>query len=190
MERSHFAGPEDYGNWGHLGRHILGHVVEMGVFFILVLVLMAVVHLLWRWPVTVGPGAVLGALVIVRYWVEAMGWEPWRAAAFSTTVGVLVSAFLLGGIGPQLGLNTARQLLVPALVLGWVWRVWVFLAAVLSALLPFYKTHFFDPTGGRIAARLASFFAIDVVVVGLVAGLIVWGIAVWISRATRPAAAA
>jgi hypothetical protein len=33
LSRTHFAENEDFGNWGHLGRHVLGHVVEIGVFF-------------------------------------------------------------------------------------------------------------------------------------------------------------
>jgi hypothetical protein len=185
LERSHFAVPEDFGNLRHLGVHVLEHLVEIGVFFVVLLVLMALVHLLWRWPVTVGPGALLGAIVIIRYYVEALGAEPWRAAAWSSTVGVLLCAFYLGGVGPRLGLLHARQLLAPALVLGWVWRIWVFIAALFGALLPFYKTHFFDPSAGRVGARLAQLVVVTVVE-GFIAGLIVWGIAVWISRATRP----
>lgn len=188
LERSHFADKADYGNWGNLGRHLLDHVIEIGVFFVLVLFIMAIVHVAWRWPVTVAPVAVLGGLVIMRYWVEAMGAPPPAAAAWSSTIGVLLSAVYLGGLGPRLGLTTGRQLLVPSLVVAYAWRVWVFLATLLSALVPFYKTHFFDPTGGRVAVRLAQFVAGGVVVEGLIAGLIVWGIAVWISRATRLAA--
>jgi hypothetical protein len=69
-------------------------------------------------------------------------------------------------------------------VLGWTWRLWVFIATVVSALVPFYKTHFFDPTQGRVPARLAQFLG-GSVVEGFIAGLIVWGIAVWIARVTR-----
>jgi len=39
----------------------------------------------------------------------------------------------------------AKSFFVPALVIAWTWRFWIFLAALLSALVPFYKTHFFDP---------------------------------------------
>jgi len=184
LERSHFALKEDYGNWAHLGGHILGHLVELGVFAVLVLILMAIPFLLRRWPLTVGPAALLGALVIVRYWVEAMGLEPWRAAAWSSSVGVLIAGFYLGGIGPRLGLATAKQLLAPALALGWTWRLWVFIATVFSALVPFYKTHFFDPMQGRIAVRLAQSLGANVIE-GFIAGLVVWGIAIWIARATR-----
>jgi hypothetical protein len=187
LERSHFAVKEDYGNWGHLGRHVVGHLVELGIFAVVVLILMAILFLLRHWPVTVGPAALLGALVIVRYWVEAMGVEPWGAAAWSSTVGVLLCGFYLGGIGPRLGLTAARQLLVPGLVLGWTWRLWVFIATVFAALVPFYRTHFFDPSKGRIAIRLAQSLGASVVQ-GFIAGLLVWGIAVWIARATRPAA--
>jgi hypothetical protein len=190
LERSHFALPSDYGNWGHLGHHVLEHVLEIGVFFVLVVILMGITHFLWRWPVIVGPGALLGALVIMRYWVEAMGLEAWRAAAWSSTVGVMLAAFYLGGMGPRVGRSTAMQLLIPSLILGWVWRFWVFLATVMSAAIPFYRTHFFDPTGGHVLARLAGFLVFGVVVEGFVAGLIVWWIAVWIARATRPVATA
>jgi hypothetical protein len=186
LERSHFAERADYGNWGHLGHHILGHVIEIGVLFVVVLVVMAIVHLLRRWPVTVGPGAILGGLVVVRYWLEAMG-VPWlNTAAWSATVGTLVAAFYLGGIGPRLGLAGGRQLFVPALVLGWTWRVWAFIACVMSALLPFHKTHFFDPSRGHVASRLLVNLG-GTVVEGLVGGLIVWGIATWIACATREA---
>jgi hypothetical protein len=184
LEHSHFAEREDYGNWGHLGRHIFGHVVEIGIFAVVILILMAVPFLLRRWPVTVGPAALLGALVIVRYWVEAMGLEPWRASAWSSTVGVLLCGFYLGGIGPRLGGATPKQLLAPALALGWTWRLWVFVATVFAALVPFYKTHFFDPSTGNVPIRLARFLGASVVE-GFIAGLIVWGIAVWIARATR-----
>jgi hypothetical protein len=187
LERSHFAGTADYGNWGHLGHHVLEHVVEIGVVAIVALILMAIPFFLRHWPVTVGPGALLGALVVVRYWVEAMGLEPWRAAAWSSTVAVLLCGFYLGGICPYLGRCAPKHLLAPALVLGWMWRLWVFIATVVSALLPFYKTHFFDPTKGRVAVRLAQFLG-GSVVEGFIAGLIVWGIAVWIARATRSAA--
>lgn len=188
LERSHFAETADYGNWAHLGSHVLAHILEMGVFFLVAFILMALVHLLWRWPVTVGPGALLGFLVIMRYWSEAMGLEPWRAAAWSSTVGMLFCGFYLGGVGPRLGLGTPRQLLVPGLVLGWTWRFWVFLATVMGAIAPF-KTHFFDPSHGRVAIRLAQFLA-GSVVEGFIAGMLLWGVAVWIASATRPAAEA
>jgi len=187
LERSHFAGPADFGNWGHLGHHIFEHLIEIPILFVVVLVLMAFVHLLWRWPVTVGPGVMLGALVIMRYWLEAMKLPATTAAAFSSTVGILLAAFYLGGVVPRLGQAGGRQLLVPALVLGWTWRLWVFIAMVISALLPFYKTHFFDPSGGHVAARLAGALA-GAVVEGFIAGLIVWVIAAWIASATREVA--
>jgi len=186
LGRSHFSGPEDYGNWRHLGSHIFGHVVEIGVLFVIVLILMAFVHLLWRWPVTVGPGVMLGVLVIFRYWLEAMGLPVLRTAPWSSTVGILIAAFYLGGVGPRLGLTAGRQLFVPALVLGWTWRLWVFIAMLMSALVPFYKTHFFDPSLGNVPVRLAKALA-GTIVEGFIAGLIVWGIAAWIAHATREA---
>lgn len=189
LERSHFAEKSDYGNWANLGRHVGGHAVEIVIFFLIVLIVMVATHVLWRWPITVAPGAMLGVFVIMRYWWEAMGLEPWRAAAWSSTILVLLSGFYLGGLGPRLGLTSARQLLAPALVLGWTWRVWVYIAMLMSALVPFYKTHFFDPSRGNVPVRLLQALA-GTVVEGFLAGLIVWGIAVWISRATRPSAAA
>jgi hypothetical protein len=186
LERSHYAMRADYGNWRHLGSHILGHLIGIVFLFVILLVLMALVHLLWRWPVTVGPGVMLGALVIVRYWLEAMG-VPWsNTAAWSSTVGILVAAFYLGGVGPRLGLAGGWQLFVPALVLGWTWRLWVYIATLMSALLPFYKTHFFSPCRGHLPARLLGALGWTVVE-GFLAGLIVWGIAAWIACATREA---
>lgn len=116
-----------------------------------------------------------------------MGLAPTTASAWSSSVGFLLCGFYLGGLGPRQGLVSPKQLLVPALVLGWVWRFWIFLAAVMTVAVPYYKTHFFDPTQGRVAIRLAKFFAGEILLVGFVAGLVVWGIAVWIGRATRPA---
>jgi len=182
LNRSHFADAEDFGNWGHLGQHLLGHVIEFVALSIIVLLLMAVPFLLRGWPIVVGPVAMLGAVVIIRFWVEAMGLEPLRFAAWSSTIAVLFCGFYLGGVGPKIGLDS---LLGPALIIGWAWRFWVYLATIFAACVPFFKTHFFDPTGGRIIARLAQNLA-GAVVEGLVAGLIVWGIAVWIRSATRP----
>jgi hypothetical protein len=185
LSRTHFAEPEDYGNWGHLGKHVLGHVLETGVLFVIVLLLMTIVHVLWRWPVTVAPGALLGVFVIMRYWTEAMGLEPLRTAAWSSTLLVLLSAFYIGGVGARMGLTGARQLLAPSLALGWTWRLWVYLATVFAAVVPFFKTHFFDPSRGHVAQRLAGALASSVVE-GLIVGLLVWGIAVWIACATQP----
>jgi hypothetical protein len=167
----------------------MGHVVATIIIAVLVFVLMAIVFYLRRWPVTVGPGALLGVLVVLRYWVEAMGIADPTPAAFSSTVGIIVSGFYLGGISSRFGLTTPRHLFGPALALGWAWRLWVFLATLLSAFLPFYKTHFFDPAQGQVAWRLIRFFLGGVLVEGLIVGLLVWGIAIWISRATRPSPA-
>ena len=189
IERSHFANKEDFGNWGQLGRHLLDHAIEAGVFVVLVFVIMAAIHTLWRWPVTVAPGAVIGALVILRFWLEAMGASPMAVTACSSTVGVILAAFFLGGMAPRLGLTSARQLLAPALAISYAWRFWILLATLLSALVPFFKTHFFDPSQGQVAYRLLRFVGGGVLIEGFIAGLLVWGIAVWISRATRPRAA-
>ena len=114
LERSHFAEKADYGNWANLGRHILEHAVEIPILALLVLIFIAVPWLLRRWPVTVGPAALLGALVIVRYTTEAMGVAPTAAAAWSSTVGALVSSFYLGGVAfgsvlPRLGSSSSRR---------------------------------------------------------------------------------
>jgi hypothetical protein len=185
LSRSHFAEKEDFDNWSHLARHVLGHAREIIVLFIVVLLIMAVVHLLWHWPITVAPGAAIGVFVIMRFWTEALGVEPWRAAAWSSTLLVLLSAFYLGGVGARMGLTEARQLLLPSLVLAWVWRFWVYLATVFAAYVPFFQTHFFDRSRGDIPMRLLGAL-VGGVVEGLIAGLIVWGIAVWIACATQP----
>ena len=188
LSRSHFAEKEDFGNWSHLGRHVLGHIIEIGVLFVIILLLMTIIHILWRWPVTVGPGAMLGVFVIMRYWTEAMGLEPLRTAAWSSTILVLLSAFYLGGVGPLVGLTKARQLLVPSLVLGWAWRLWVYLATLFAAFVPFFKTHFFDPSRGHVALRLLQALG-GAVVEGFIGGLLVWGIAAWIAGATQAGSA-
>ena len=184
LHGSHFASPEDYDNWPHLRQHILGHVGAIGIYAAVVVILMAVPFLLRRWPVAVGPASVLGALVITRYWVEAMGADPARASAWSSTLAMLLCGFYLGGVGPCFGLKLSAQLLIPSIVIGWAWRFWVFLAAVLSVVAPFYKTHFFDPSGGRVAVRLAESLGVGALE-GFVYGVVVWGIAVWISHTTR-----
>jgi len=184
LQGSHFASPDDYGNWPHLRQHILGHVGAIGIYSAVVVILMAVPFLLRRWPVAVGPAAVLGALVITRYWVEAMGADPARASAWSSTLAMLLCGFYLGGVGQCFGLKLGGQLLIPSILIGWAWRFWVFLAAVLSVVAPFYKTHFFDPSGGRVAVRLAESLGVGVLE-GFVYGVVVWGIAVWISHTAR-----
>lgn len=190
IERSHFANPEDFGNWGELGKHLAGHLIELAIFFVLTLIIMAAMQTLWRWPVTVGPAAIIGVLVIMRFTLEAMGVDDVRTAPWSSTLGVFVSAIFLGAMAPRLGMTSSRSLLPPALAIAFAWRFWILLVTLLSALVPFFKTHFFDPTGGHVAWRLLRFFAGGVVMEGLIVGLLVWGIAVWISRATRPVAAA
>ena len=190
LERSHFANPEDFGNWGELGKHLAGHLVELVVFFVLNLIIMAAIQTLWRWPVTVGPGAIIGALVIMRFTLEAMGVDAVRTAPWSSTMGVFVSAIFLGAMAPRLGMTQSRSLLWPSLAIAYVWRFWILLVTLLSALMPFFQTHFFDPAQGQVAWRLLRFFVGGVLVEGLIVSLLVWGIAVWISRATRPATAA
>lgn len=184
---SHFAdAPLGFQNWQHLGTHILIHLALSVLTSPIVLGLLALLFFLRRWPIIVAPSAVLGGLVTLRFTAEAMNFAPTTASAWSSTVGVLLSALYLGGMGAQKGFVSARQLLVPSLVLGWVWRFWIFLAALASAT-PLYKTHFFDPSQGQVALRLAKFFGGEVLVVGFVAGLLVWGIACWTFRALSPA---
>jgi len=189
LRRSHFALKEDFGNWGHLGRHVLGHVIAIGPFFVVVLILMALVRVLWRWPVTVAPGAFLGVFVIMRFWTEVIGLSAFRTAAWSSTLLVLLSGFYLGGIGVRMGLGSARQLLVPSLVVAWAWRAWVYLATVLSALVPAFRTHFFNPSAGPVVLQLLRALA-QALIEGLIVGMLLWGIAVWMAHATRPAASA
>ncbi|HET7101635.1 MAG TPA: hypothetical protein VFJ52_10830, partial [Terriglobia bacterium] len=114
LQRSHFAVPQDWGNWGHLARHSLEHLVEIAPVAIVVLVLMAATLALWRWPITVGPGAVLGGLVVIRFWSEAMHMAPVVSSAWSSTVAFLLCGLFLGGVGNLAGLSSPRKLLVPA----------------------------------------------------------------------------
>lgn len=184
---SHFAdAPLGFQNWQHLGTHVLIHLALSVLTSPIVFGLLAFLFFLHRWPIIVAPSAVLGSLVTLRFAAEAMNFAPTTASAWSSTVGVLLGAFYLGGIGPRMGFVSARQLMVPSLVLGWVWRFWIFLAALASAT-PLYRTHFFDPTEGRVAVRLLEFFGGEVMVVGTVAGLLIWGIACWTLGALRPA---
>jgi hypothetical protein len=186
---SHFAdAPGILHNWQHLAMHVLvGHLgLSLLVGFPFDFGLLSLLFLLRRWPVIVAPSAVLGGLVTLRFAAEAMNLAPMTASAWSSSVGVLLSAFYLGGIGPRMGLVSARQLLAPSLVLGWVWRFWVFLAALFS-VPGLYKTHFFDSSQGRLAVRLLQLFGGGFIVAGAVAGLLVWGIAVWTSRVIQPA---
>jgi hypothetical protein len=127
----------------------------------------------------------LGGLVILRFGAEAMDLAPTTASALSSSVGLVLCALYLGGVGPRMGFTSTRQFLAPALALGLVWRLWIFLAALVSVVLG-YRSHFFDPSEGGVALRLLEFLAGEVIVVGLAAGLLVLGIASWLSRATRP----
>ena len=185
LERSHFAEPEDWGNRGHLMHHVLEHIVEIAPVAIVVLVLMAATLALWRWPITVGPGSVLGALVVIRFWSEAMGMAPVVSSAWSSTVAFLLCGLFLGGVGSMRGLSSPRKLLVPALVLGWAWRFWIFVAVLMASSFPHMKTHFYSSANGHPLVYLVRFLSVEVILVGLVAGLVEWGIASWTAGALR-----
>jgi hypothetical protein len=185
LARSHFAEPQDWGNPAHLMHHVLDHLVEIAPVAIVVLVLMAAMLVLWRWPVTVGPGAVLGALVVIRFWSEAMHMPPVVSSAWSSTVAFLLCGLFLGGMGSLTGLSSPRKLLIPALVLGWAWRFWVLVAVLMGAAFPYMKTHFYSSAQSHPLIYLLRFLAVDVIVVGLIAGLIEWSIASWIAGALR-----
>jgi len=187
LQRSHFASPQDRGNWAHLGGHLLGHMLAIIPFSVVILLVMATMFLLWRWPITVAPGAVLGALVTVRCFAEALGMAATTSAAWSSSVGLLLCAIYLGGVASGYGFTRYRQLLVPALVIGLTWRFWVLLAAMLSAAVPSFKTHFFDPSQGTDASRLTRYIAGEFLAAGLFAGIFAWGIAAWTLRVVRPA---
>ena len=186
---SHFAHAPPEPLYPNFGFHVVEHIAVIPFASLVTVGVMAIPYFLHRWPVTVAPASVLGGLVTLRFAAEAMNLAPTTAAAWSSSVGLLLSGLYLGGIGPRMGVLSPRQLLAPAFVLGWVWRLWIFLAALVSAVLR-YETHFFDPSQDRVAFRLLEFLAAEVIVVGFAAGLFVWGIALWVSRATRPLAEA
>jgi len=186
---SHFPNPEDFSSWSQLRAHVTLHLAQIPVYAVLVFILMAVPFFVHRWPVTVGPVAVLGALVVIRYWVEGMGLDPTRASAWSSTVAVLLSGLYLGAMGPRLGLEGSMPFFIPAIVIAWAWRFWVFLAAVVGATFPVYKTHFFDPSRGRAAVRLVELMGVGILE-GFVFGVVIWIMAMCISRATRRTTAA
>jgi hypothetical protein len=185
LGRSHFAEPQDWGNRGHLMHHVLEHIVEIAPVAIVVLVLMAATLALWRWPVTVGPGAVLGALVVIRFWSEAMEVSPVVSSAWSSTVAFLLCGLFLGGVASLAGLSSPRKLLVPALVLGWAWRFWIFVAVLMASSFPHMKTHFYSNANGHLLVYLVRFLTVEVILVGFIAGLIEWGIASWTSGVLR-----
>jgi hypothetical protein len=186
LQRSHFAEPQDWGNWHHLAHHVFAHLAEIVPVAIVVLVLMGAMLVLWHWPITVGPGALLGALVVIRFWSEAMNLSPFVSSAWSSSVAFLLCGFFLGGVGAAMGLSSPRRLFVPAMVLGWAWRFWIFVAVLMGAASPYYKTHFYSRPQGHVFSHLLAFLGIEVVIVGLVAGLVEWGIASWTAGALRP----
>jgi hypothetical protein len=189
LQGSHFAHASGPGVplYPNFGFHVFEHIALILIAPLATLGVMAVPYSLHRWPVVVAPGSLLGGLVVMRFAVEAMNLAPTSASAWSSTVGLLLGALYLGGIGPPKGVRSPRQLLAPALALGWIWRFWIFLAALVSATLG-YKSHFFDRSQGRVAFRLLELFGGEVIAVGFGAGLLVWGIAVCASRAIHPLA--
>jgi hypothetical protein len=178
---AHTSGPL----YPRLWFHVLEHVAVIPFASLAILGMMAIPYFLRRWPVTVAPATVLGGLVILRFAAEAMALAPTTTSALSSTLALILCALYLGGVGPRMGLTSPRQLLAPALALGLVWRLWIFLAALVSVVLG-YESHFFDPAQDRLAFRLLEFLAGKVIGVGLASGLLVLAIASWISHATRP----
>jgi len=71
------------------------------------------------------------------------------------------------------------------MVLGWAWRFWIFVAVLMGAAAPYYKTHFYTRPQGSVFFHLVAFFGAEVVLAGLIAGLIEWGIASWTAGALR-----
>lgn len=186
LEKSHFAEPQDWGNWRHLAHHVFAHLAEIVPVAIVVLVLMTAMLVLWRWPITVGPGAVLGALVVIRFWSEAMNLNPAVCSAWNSSVAFLLCGLFLGGVGTLTGLSSPRRLFLPALVLGWTWRFWLLVAVLMGAASPFYKTHFYTRPQSQVFSHFLSFLGIQVAAVGFIAGLVAWGIASWTAGALRP----
>ena len=185
LEKSHFAEQQDWGNWGHLMHHVLEHLAEIVPVAIVALVLMAAMLVLWHWPVTVGPGALLGGLVVIRFWSEAMNLNPLVSSAWSSTVAFLLCGLFLGGIGTLTGLSSPRKLLIPAMVLGWTWRSWIFIAMLMGAAAPYYKTHFFTRPQGNLLIHFLGAFGAEVITAGAIAGLVEWGIASWTAGVLR-----
>lgn len=184
---SHFAEvAAPFHNWAHFGLHVLSHFALIVVFYPIELGLVALLLYLHRWPVIVAPSAILGGIVTLRFTAETMHFAPTTASAWSSSVGVLLGALYLGGAGARSGYVSARQFLAPSLALALVWRLWVYLAVLASAAGA--KTHFFDPSGGQVGLRLLESLGLQIGV-GIVAGLLVWGIAVWTWYATRPVVA-
>jgi hypothetical protein len=178
---SHFAHAAPGPRYPKFWFHVLEHIAVIPFASFATTGVMAIPYFLHRWPVTVAPATVLSGLVILRFAAEAMNLAPTTASALSSSVGLLLSAVYLGGSGPRVGLLSPRQFLAPAQALGWVWRLWILLAALASAALG-YETHFYDPS----QFHLARFIAVEVILLGFAAGLLAWTIAVWVSRATRP----
>ena len=186
LEQSHFANPQDWGNWGHLTRHAFAQLAEIVPVALVVLVLMAAMLVLWHWPVTVAPGAVLGALVVIRFWCEALKLAPVVSSAVSSSLAFVLCGLFLGGVGSVIGLSSPRRLFVPALVIAWTWRFWILVAVLYAAAFPQLRTHFYTRPQNHPLTHLLTFFGVEVILVGFVAGLVEWGIACWMAGALRP----
>lgn len=185
LQRSHFAGPQEWGNWQQLSREVFAHLAEIVPVSLVLLVMIAAMLVLWHWPITVGPGAVLGALVVIRFWSEAMNLSPLVSSAWSSSVAFLLCGLFLGGVGITAGLESARRFFVPALVIGWAWRFWILVAVLMAASSPNYTTHFNRWPHGYTFYHLLGFVGIHVIIEGFVAGLVEWGIAVWTANVLR-----
>jgi hypothetical protein len=186
LGRSHFAEPQDWGNSRLLTHHILAHLAEIVPTSIVVLVLIAAMMVLWHWPITVGPGAVLGMLVVIRFWSEAMNLSPMVCAAWSSSVAFLLCGIFLGGIGEVCGFSSRRRLFLPAMVLGGTWRFWILVAVLTESASPNYGTHFHNLARDHSFSYALSFLGIHIVAAGLLAGFVEWGVASWTVAAMRP----
>ena len=155
-----------------------------------------------------GPLLLLAVVIVVRFALEAAGVSLETTRFLSASVVSALAIVYLGAVAPLRGVTRFRQLAFTAFALsawlgGWTaltlivsgvlqlpgshfatrlqsrwWPVTVAPATILGGLV----THFYDPS----QFHLASFMAVEVIGVGFAAGLIVWAIASWVSRATRP----
>lgn len=186
LTQSDFADPQDWGNWRHLGHHVLAQIAQAVPISIIILVLMAAMLVLWHWPITVGPGALMGALVVIRFQAETMNLDPLISSALNSIVPFLLCGFFLGGVGALTGLSSPRRLFLPAMVLGWTWRFWIFVVALIGAAIPYNGALSHRPADGHLSLHFLASIGMQTVTVGLVAGLIEWAISSWTASVVLP----